>query len=670
MVTDILPTVQNVSSNTLTSAVRQLQWSVMAVVFSPGISFMAPPLHRPGTWALALVFLAVVTSFYDVITVSGAGDDDLQLKLLHKPSKEVDRLNLTDLLGRILGLQFGFTANYTDESPATIAGLFPSEVRVNFEGEDCIAALKDDYKVDDLSSLATLLTLNVLVEASVKAPVEKVPLANLSDGLDSLDTFSSPSFGEDRSALMAFWPVQSQGPPDKWTSRSVNVLDGGQDLNPLLVLHQAVTACKDKCPQTSQALQDIQGDELCLPYFNESLSESAKRYNFPPDVTSSFANLALGVLLQMAGDNASASALEAWKKKNAKMTSLVKHVYQFAYRPLTSESPNNVIDSRLYYVMEKYLSQRSSGFLENAAFVTYWIPQQSPEGRVQYGSGVLPTYNTVDLFATATFLYGLTTAVLHGFLPYDDMANLFEDLYPAWNKTVRRHVTEAILSAIQDGGLDGQGNPLAYVDDILPPRPAAAAVNGDAGKDGDKPPISNDRLFSTASAANSLLAAWTVHNTKTQLLFLPDTPADVALATKGLVNYVISKYSSQGVSMMNVIHSTMYKGCQSLPCYFPANSVVTKNGTSFNGSHPTRDILFGMRGQVSSKQYTAMLQETRYGHQTVSPLPAINSPADPFFFWSSPVYTQATCFLAMGQMKNVEGKVKRIDKLKISFQQN
>ena len=32
---------------------------------------------------------------------------------------------------------------------------------------------------------------------------------------------------------------------------------------------------------------------------------------------------------------------------------------------------------------------------------------------------------------------------------------------------MRYHVTEAILNAIQDGGLDGEGHSLAYVDDII-----------------------------------------------------------------------------------------------------------------------------------------------------------------------------------------------------------
>ncbi|XP_076451206.1 uncharacterized protein LOC143287147 [Babylonia areolata] len=656
---------------------------------------------------------AVLTSCCGVIV--SAGDVRSRSPSLHKPSKGLGKVNLTEWGVGIVRQQFNVTL---PGPPATISGLFPSEVRVNFRGESSVAALRDSQWVPDLTSLSTLLTLGVMVEAAVKAPVDRMPTARVVQTLESLGAFRSPSFGENRSALMTFWPVQTKGAPNTWTSRSLNAVKGGVSLNPVSLMQKAVADCKDQCPLASQGLQEIRNDKVCLQYFNQSLSDYAKRHNYPPDVTSSFANLALGALLHMGGDGFS-SAHDVWRSKNANMTHLVDHASRFAYQPLSSEASNNVIDSRAYYVIQEYLSQQGSNASENVSLVTCWIPQTAPGGRVQFGDGALPTYNTIDLFATSTFLYALTNAVLHKLIDYSDTARtllvsnldlitwivsnkrkddldllmtshpstfqfywmlsrsmfelekarvqgmdtyqFFQDVYSAWNKTVRQHVTEAILKGIRDGGLDGGGKPLTYVDGILSPAP---------GQDGNgqQPPMGNDRLFTTASAANSLLAAWTVHNKQGQLLFLPGTPVDVALATKGLVNYVISKYKE--ASLMNVLHSTLYKHCQSIPCYFPFNSAVMRNGTVFNGSLPTPDVLFGMRGgPVTPEEYSAMLGEPRYGHRTsADALPEVDSAAAPFFFWSVPVYTQAMCLLAAGQMKNLQGEASSIEELMGSFQ--
>ena len=89
-------------------------------------------------------------------------------------------------------------------------------------------------------------------------------------------------------------------------------------------------------------------------------------------MTSSFANLALGTLLLKGGDAFSA-VYEVWRNNNANFSSLIQHVAQFAYRPLSSDSSNNMIDSRTYYVMEDFLSQRDRGLLENDSFVTNWV---------------------------------------------------------------------------------------------------------------------------------------------------------------------------------------------------------------------------------------------------------------------------------------------------------
>ena len=72
------------------------------------------------------------------------------------------------------------------------------QVHINFHGEPSLADLRRSHTVQDLSSLATLLTLNALVEATVKGQLTKPSTSGLVQTLEALDTFRSPLFGENK----------------------------------------------------------------------------------------------------------------------------------------------------------------------------------------------------------------------------------------------------------------------------------------------------------------------------------------------------------------------------------------------------------------------------------------------------------------------------------------
>ena len=51
-------------------------------------------------------------------------------------------------------------------------------------------------------------------------------------------------------------------------------------------------------------------------------------------------------------------------------------------------------------------------------------------------------------------------------------------------------------------------------------------------------------------------------------------------------------------------------------------------------------------------------------------MPGLNSTSAVFFFWSSPVYTQAMSLLAAAQTKNLKGKANSMEALMNSFKES
>lgn len=643
------------------------------------------------------------------LTSEGVGDARAAAptKSLSEKSHEFD-----GMVAKILSQQSGATSDWSATSPATIEGLFPCEVHVHFQGEPKIAALRGDPKVSvlDLTSLATLLTLTALVEATTRGQVTKVQSTRMVSAIEGLQLFTSPQF-EENSALMTIWPGCRTDKDKKGTTcdlktASENIEKGGGSIKPYSILQAAAKDCKT-CTVGKETLSSIEKNKLCKNAFDASLADFAKLHNFPPDVTSSFANLAFGALLRKGGKSYSA-AFQVWENANKNYSLLTKHASTFAYKPSAEDVNVNIIDSRTYHNLAGYLGNASlSEMIQNAHLLTNWIPQTSKDGRLEYGASVLPQFNCVDLFGTATFLHAVTLSILQNMALSDDssLMNLYRsnlDLviwiltnenndtlemmmtsHPSvyqfyWQlarviseaeqarlqnvthykkleefhdkyKLIRSRVTTAILTAVQDGGLNAaDGRPLAYADDFL--------GASDVDEQGKAKPSGSDRLFSTATAVNCLLSAWTTDGGGNKLKYLNDTPDDVKLAVTRLVNFVIIYANTGGVSLMNAFYSRVDKHCDNLRYWFPSNKIVTRDGKDFTGSDPSPEVLFGMRGTVTTDEYRKMLEETRFEHKLPQSMPVMSNPAAIFMFWSSPAYTQAVSLLAMAQASNLMSK--------------
>ena len=132
--------------------------------------------------------------------------------------------------------------------------------------------------------------------------------------------------------------------------------------------------CLFLCETIHKTIQILSASRLCLTVFNQSLSQFAERHNFPPDVTSSFANLALGAVLLLGSYSDQLSLVfQEWSLYNANFSRLIQHAGQFSYRPLSADVNGSVIDSRTYFSIRQFLYRRNRTVLENDLFITNWV---------------------------------------------------------------------------------------------------------------------------------------------------------------------------------------------------------------------------------------------------------------------------------------------------------
>ncbi|CAL1548972.1 unnamed protein product, partial [Lymnaea stagnalis] len=239
---------------------------------------------------------------------------------------------------------------------------------------------------------------------------------------------------------------------------------------------------------------------------------------------------------------------------------------KYAYRPFSNDSNTNIIDPRTYFYMRPFLDKaKSEG--GDLALVTTWVSSTYRTKSVGSDLALVTTW-VIDVTVTANTIYGMTSAVLSGLVDpqvlndqiiaqiyvnatsliafeiktnFSDRCDLALAYYTSqmefyWFvartvailETARRkgtfpvpvmetvhyllkdvaenEMTRFILSKAKHEGTDR-----VYFDDFL---------GDDDVTDENKPLVrSEDRIFTTAMAANALIYTWTVYDedTKTTL---------------------------------------------------------------------------------------------------------------------------------------------------------
>ncbi|KAH9489150.1 hypothetical protein Btru_052324 [Bulinus truncatus] len=189
-----------------------------------------------------------------------------------------------------------------------------------------------------------------------------------------------------------------------------------------------------------------------------------------------------------------------------------------------------------------------------------------------------------------------------------------------------------------------------YFDDFL----------GDADFTRDKKPLNRgeDRIFTTAMAANALIYTWSIYDQTTgKSHWRLGTPGSVLKTITGCVTWLTEHTLDDNYDPWNAFFSGSAKDVQSLPFWYPANRFEFLNGTVIDdwSTIPNATFVYGVSGYIEPKKYNAMLAQPHFGVSTPLIFPGYNSNSSIFPFWSSASYTYSSTILAVSRFNNIVG---------------
>ncbi|XP_052820625.1 uncharacterized protein LOC128246452 [Mya arenaria] len=574
-------------------------------------------------------------------------------------------------------------------------GVYPSEVRLNFHGDEQYYAVRELFKIPDTNMFAPAWVTSCIIEAYAFGKAPKPGSEQLKMSLEAVSTFTNRNKpGSD--SKKTFWPQVLNKTDQTYTSTPVNLFE--------------VLRFPDYLPNSLiEELLEIIGLKDLEHVYELLVKERhifAEAFHIPPDFDDTFVNVGLGSMLaQFAEDFPSEQ--QQWMADNSHLQSVFDNLKKYAYRPLSSESRVNTIDPRTYLYMHGFLEKAVSN-QQDVALVTTWL-QDIDEVKTMLDRGVAMPFsvNNVDITVCANVLYGLTTCLgtglckgdwvdsdiqqiymnttallayemstnlssrpdlaltyypsrfvfyrftsrtfawLNRFLPgrigkLD--ANVFKMLNYAYESlcvALKTYVTQDILTIIQD---EGHG---CYIDDFL--------GNNDFDLFNRSVNRAEDRIFSTAVSANALISTYTIWSNGS-LLWTSDTPTTVHDRVHCLIQWLSNNVLSTKYKPWNAFFSGSGKGRKSLPFFYPANRMEYFNGTKFTDKTFPTDIhnIIGMQRVVSPSLYDAMLKQPHFGQMTPMTFDGYNSEPGMFFpFWSSEAFTYATSLVAISHYDNI-----------------
>jgi hypothetical protein len=182
----------------------------------------------------------------------------------------------------------------------------------------------------------------------------------------------------------------------------------------------------------------------------------------------------------------------------------------------------------------------------------------------------------------------------------------------------------------------------------------------DQGWLGEPAPSHQDRYFTTASATNALIAAFTVDLVSTsnepfRLSWAADTPAEVQALVAAGTEYLTLAALAGDTNYECAFFSGSIHAFNSLPFFFPANTILLMNDTSqvvncSSEAVPFGDLTFqAVQGQMSEADYQHYLTAGCAGTPAEPAYRGLNDPSSPWPFWSSRPLSQALGLSAVAE---------------------
>ena len=567
-------------------------------------------------------------------------------------------------------------------------GLYASDIKINFEGSPAMRDVRHGFGIPDNNVFTTLWVLQMLLEAQaiVGDAATVVAKDDVQLAGEMALTFQNRNLGNE-SSVFVFWPQAFNASSGLWDCSPTNIIE--------LCTAEGTFASYVHAVLDDLGLQSlwnaIEG-ELTMP----AMFLSA--FRIPNDYDDTAAGVALGTtIIDMADRFPEAAA--AWTRANGARASFAAAYKKYLYTATSTLLDNRAIDPRSYFLLDQYFA--SDAQAADRPLFTTWL-MSIAENRVQFSGGVAMPFNVnnIDASVNANAVFGLAKAFLSDAgrgQPTDwfdadlQAAVVGACKYVAWilddNQLAKR--PDLVLTyyppkynlywsigrtlAALDGAPDGVGDAngtwatvrstwqasmeqagttqlLASVTTCS----ATACMWDDFLGHADTPsPSYDDRLYSTAVAATSLLATWTDVSGPQQWAFRSDAPQTVVDAVAGAAAFLKAEILGERFRPDNAFFSGSVKDDTDQPFTYPQNYDEYLNGTSVAPTDPdaiTDDLIMAMEGKVPHADYQQWLTKSWWGMGPAPTGPFQGYANSTMPYWSSPALTYATTLRFLAQV--------------------
>ncbi|KAK6985584.1 hypothetical protein BgiMline_015171 [Biomphalaria glabrata] len=574
-------------------------------------------------------------------------------------------------------------------------GVYSSGVKLNFNGALDMAEARRLFDVFDNNMFVTSWVTSTLLEAVKYGGTPAPSNEQLTLAIQAFSKYHDKN-QQYNTSTMSFWPLVFNSTLNYWSCAPDNLV--------------ATFDITDELPMNViEALLKVLGMENLVDEIEFLLRDKdmyLRAFHIPPDFDDTFINLGLGALL-FEQRKLLPEAWSLWQSQNMNLTSVFDALKKYAYRPFSSDPNVNTIDPRTYFYIRKFLDKAKADG-GDIALVTTWI-QSIEELRMLFylNVGMPFQLNNVDVTVAANTIYGITSSILSGLVSPDVLADpVLEQIYINTSSLIAfviktnftgrpdlaltyypsqiefywfvSRTVSALATAAQTGSIPlvvmeavynilknatqyemtkailaqakSEQSEKVYFDDFL----------GDGDVTHDHKPLirGEDRIFTTAMAANALMNTWSIFDESTgKSHWRLGTPQTVLRTIMGCITWLTQHTLDGNYDPWNAFFSGSAKDMLSLPFWYPANRFEYLNGTAIKdwSTIPNSTFLYGVSGYIQPDAYNAMLTQPHFGMPTPLTFPGYNTNSSMFPFWSSAPYTYTTTALAVSKFMNIVG---------------
>ncbi|RNA10229.1 transmembrane [Brachionus plicatilis] len=582
------------------------------------------------------------------------------------------------------------------------AGLFKSDIRVNFVGSPIMSELRNGKltSIFDNDMFSTGWIFSALFDRSLYAlDVPDVYYYPLENGLKAMNDYQNKNENQSRTTpIRTFWPQIYNKTYDIWQQQPDNIRN--------LILNI------EKLPwnQIEKFLRTLHLDKIAdaLQEIIDEGHTAIKAFQIPSDFDDTYLNVGIGSALFRLSKSYG-SLYNEWSKKNSNFYELIEKTAQYAYRPFEN-SDQSIIDPRTYFYARPFILEAEKNN-QSLALITTWI-QNIGEQRTRQKKGVSMPFNVnnIDVTVCANSIYGITDAAiidLNGFQQmfvksdqiqqiylnttkfiswaiqtnFTKRPDLAQVYYPStynflWytSRTLFLLENEFRSSSVPKSIGDVLTEAKSYLSKALE-KEATNFFLAKAQRDheghiffedflgvddtdifGKKSSTGEDRIFSTSQAINTLLYTWTFYDQASKKLqWKENVSANVKDLVRSSITWLSKNVLSKNLKPLNSFFSGSVKGFTSLPFWYPANFLQYLNGTDVDPNNldekDFEDVIFGVKGTIDENVYQKLLHVPHFGQMTPIDFNGYNEKGEFFPFWSSEPYTYSVSLLALSLFK-------------------